>query len=161
MIDRRRRRQPLLAAVLSGCALVFGNAHAAQDATLAAMSATLRAAPVTFDVHLPLRDQADLDALLADIQDPVSPQYHHWLSRAEFDRRFAPLPAQVERVRSALQAARMTVTQQGATLHVNASADNVERLFSAPLAVDLHEGANAKLAVAGPLQLPAALRDSG
>ncbi|WNJ29075.1 S53 family peptidase [Xanthomonas translucens pv. translucens] len=158
---RRRRRQPLLAAVLSGCALVFGNAHAAQDATLAAMSATLRAAPVTFDVHLPLRDQAGLDALLADIQDPVSPQYHHWLSRAEFDRRFAPLPEQVERVRSALQAARMTVTQQGATLHVNASADNVERLFSAPLAVDLHEGANAKLAVAGPLQLPAALRDSG
>ncbi|WP_081274875.1 S53 family peptidase [Xanthomonas graminis] len=160
MIDRSRR-QPLLAAVLSGCALVFGNAHAAQDATLAAMSATLRTAPVTFDVHLPLRDQAGLDALLADIHDPVSRQYHHWLSRAEFERRFAPLPAQVERVRSALQAAHMAVTQQGATLHVSASADNVERLFSAPLAVDLHEGANARLAVAGALQLPAALRDSG
>ncbi|UKE72961.1 S53 family peptidase [Xanthomonas graminis] len=160
MIDRSRR-QTLLAAVLSGCALVFGTAHAAQDATLAAMSATLRAAPVTFDVQLPLRDQAGLDALLADIQDPVSPQYHHWLSRAEFEHRFAPLPAQVERVRSALQAAHMTVTQQGASLHVSASADNVERLFSAPLAVDLHEGANAKLAVAGALQLPAALRDSG
>ncbi|CTP93056.1 S53 family peptidase [Xanthomonas graminis] len=160
MIDHSRR-QTLLAAVLSGCALVFGTAHAAQDATLAAMSATLRAAPVTFDVQLPLRDQAGLDALLADIQDPVSPQYHHWLSRAEFEHRFAPLPAQVERVRSALQAAHMTVTQQGASLHVSASADNVERLFSAPLAVDLHEGANAKLAVAGALQLPAALRDSG
>ncbi|UKE69222.1 S53 family peptidase [Xanthomonas cerealis pv. cerealis] len=160
MIDRSRR-QPLLAAVLSGCALVFGNAYAAQDATLAAMSATLRTAPVTFDVHLPLRDQAGLDALLAAIQDPVSSQYHHWLSRAEFERRFAPLPAQVESVRSALQAAHMAVTQQGATLHVSASADNVERLFSAPLAVDLHEGANARLAVAGALQLPAALRDSG
>ncbi|CTP91562.1 protease [Xanthomonas translucens pv. poae] len=160
MIDRSRR-QPLLAAVLSGCALVFGTAHAAQDATLAAMSATLRAAPVTFDVQLPLRDQAGLDALLADIHDPVSPQYHHWLSRPEFERRFAPLSAQVERVRAALQAAHMTVTQQGATLHVNASADTVERLFSAPLTVDLHKGANARLAVAGPLQLPAALRDSG
>jgi subtilase family serine protease len=157
----RSRRQPLLAAVLSGCALVFGTAHAAQDATLAAMSATLRAAPVTFDVQLPLRDQAGLDALLADIQDPVSPNYHHWLSRPEFERRFAPLPAQVERVRSALQAAHMTVVQQGANLHVNASADTVERLFSAPLTVDLHKGANARLAVAGPLQLPAALRDSG
>ena len=160
MIDRSRR-QPLLAAVLSGCALVFGNAHAAQDATLAAMSATLRAAPVTFDVHLPLRDQAGLVALLADIKDPVSPQYHHWLSRAEFERRFAPLPAQVEHVRSALQAAHIAVTQQGATLHVNASADNVERLFSVPLTVVLHEGGHAKLAAAGPLQLPAALRESG
>ncbi|WP_081004929.1 S53 family peptidase, partial [Xanthomonas graminis] len=157
----RIRRQPLLATVLSGCALVFGNAHAAQDATLAAMSATLRAAPVTFDVQLPLRDQDGLDALLADIHDPVSPQYHRWLSRTDFERRFAPLPAQVDRVRSALQAAHMTVVQQGASLHVSASADNVERLFSAPLAVDLHEGANAKLAVAGTLQLPAALRDSG
>ncbi|MBD7923713.1 S53 family peptidase [Xanthomonas bonasiae] len=163
MIDRIRR-QPLLAAALSGCALVFGSAHAAQDATdatLAAMSATLRSAPVSFDVHLPLRDQAGLDALLANIQDPVSPQYHHWLSRAEFERRFAPLPAQVDRVRAALQAAHMTVTQQGASLHVSASADNVERLFSAPLAVDLPEGGHARLAAAGTLQLPAALRDSG
>ncbi|MBB4127741.1 subtilase family serine protease [Xanthomonas translucens] len=160
MIDRIRR-QPLLAAALSGCALVFGNAHAAQDTTLAALSASLRTAPVSFDVHLPLRDQAGLDALLADIQDPVSPQYHHWLSRAEFERRFAPLPAQVERVRSALQAAHMTVTQQGASLHVSASADNVERLFAAPLSVDLPEGGHAKLATAGTLQLPAALRESG
>ncbi|MFC6841147.1 S53 family peptidase [Xanthomonas theicola] len=160
MIDRIRRR-PLLAAVLSGGMLVFGSAHAVQDATLAAMSATLRAAPVTFDVHLPLRDEVDLEALLADIQDPLSPQYHHWLSSAEFERRFAPLPAQVERVRSALQAAHMSVAQQGATLHASASADNVERLFSTPLAVDLPEGGHAKLAAAGTLQLPAALRESG
>ncbi|MFC3654177.1 S8/S53 family peptidase [Xanthomonas hyacinthi] len=159
MIDCLRRR-PLLAAALSGCALLFGNAHAAQDATLAAMSATLRTVPVTFDVHLQLRDEAVLDALLADTQDPLSPQFHKWLSRAEFARRFAPLPAQVERVRSALQAAHMTVVQQGASLHVSASADNVERLFSVPLALDMPEGGHARLAAVGPLQLPAALRDS-
>lgn len=160
MIDRRRHR-PVLATALSGLVLAFGTAHAAQDATLAAMSARLRTAPVSFDVQLPLRDQAGLDALLADIQDPVSPQYHHWLSRAEFERRFAPLPAQVERVRAALQAAHMTVAQQGAALHVTASADNVERLFAAPLSLELQQGSQARLTTSSELQLPAALRDSG
>ncbi|MBO9882902.1 S53 family peptidase [Xanthomonas sp. D-109] len=161
MLDRIRRR-PLLAAVLSASLLCsLGTANAAPDASIAAMTATLRSAPVTFDVHLPLRDQAGLDALLADIQDPVSPQYHHWLTPAEFQRRFAPAPTQIAQVRAALQAAHMNVVEQGATLHVSASADNVERLFAVPLTAEVQQGTQARLAAAAPLQLPAALRDTG
>ncbi|WP_295912799.1 S53 family peptidase [uncultured Xanthomonas sp.] len=161
MLDRIRRR-PLLAAVLSASLLcALGTANAVPDASIAAMTATLRAAPVNFDVHLPLRDQAGLDALLADIQDPVSPQYHHWLTPAEFQRRFAPAPAQVAQVRAALQAAHMNVTEQGNTLHVSASANNVERLFAVPLTAEVQQGSQAHLAAAAPLQLPAVLRDSG
>ncbi|MCW0367067.1 hypothetical protein NB699_002050 [Xanthomonas sacchari] len=151
MLDRIRRR-PLLAAVLSASLLcALGTANAVPDASIAAMTAMLRAAPVNFDVHLPLRDQAGLDALLADIQDPVSPQYHHWLTPAEFQRRFAPAPAQVAQVRAALQAAHMNVTEQGNTLHVSASANNVERLFSVPLTAEVQQGSQAHLAAAGPL----------
>ncbi|AVQ05731.1 TPA: S8/S53 family peptidase [Xanthomonas vasicola pv. zeae] len=156
----RTRCLPLLAAVL----FALSSANAATtvpDAQIDAMTASLRAAPVSFDVHLPSRDQAALDALLADIQDPLSPQYHKWLSAAEFQRRFGPAPAQLAQVRAALQAAHMTVVQQGPTLHVSATADSVERLFAAPLVADLKAGQQVRLAAAAPLQLPAALRANG
>ncbi|WP_045726711.1 S53 family peptidase [Xanthomonas sp. GPE 39] len=165
MIDRMPHRR-LLTTVLSAAMLMCSGAQAAQNgalqnADLDALTSALRVAPVNFDVHLPLRDEAGLDALLADIEDPQSPQYHHWLKPDEFERRFGPTPAQVAKARAALEGAHMTVTQQGATLHVSASANNVERLFAAPLTVDLQAGKQIRLAAASPLQLPAALRDSG
>ncbi|QBG93449.1 MULTISPECIES: S53 family peptidase [Xanthomonas] len=163
MLDRIRRR-PLLAVVLSASLAAGGAANAAPpvpEAKLAAMTATLRAAPVSFDVHLPSRDQAGLDAFLAEVQDPLSPQHHKWLSADEFQRRFGPAPAQLAQVRAALQAAHMRVVQQGPTLHVSANADGVERLFAAPLVADLKAGQPARLAAAAPLQLPAALRANG
>ncbi|KGR41530.1 peptidase S53 [Xanthomonas vasicola] len=64
-------------------------------------------------------------------------------------------------MRAALQAAHMTVVQQGPTLHVSANADSVERLFAAPLVADLKAGQQVRLAAAAPLQLPAALRANG
>jgi subtilase family serine protease len=163
MLDRIRHR-PLLAVALSATLAAVGIANAATtvpEAKLAAMTATLRAAPVSFDVHLPSRDQAGLDALLAEIQDPLSPQHHKWLSPAEFQRRFGPAPAQLAQVQAALQAAHMRVVQQGATLHVSANADSVERLFATPLVADLKAGQQARLAAAAPLQLPAALHANG
>src|SRR5208337_4937442 len=39
---------------------------------------------------LALRNQADLDKLLADQQTPGSSEYQHWLTPKEFDARFAP-----------------------------------------------------------------------
>jgi len=163
MLDRIRCR-PLLAGALSASLLVLGSATAATTVPAAhidAVTASLRAAPVSFDVHLPLRDQAGLDALLAQIQDPLSPQYHKWLSAADFQRRFGPAPAQLAQVRAALQAEHMHVVQQGASLHVSANADNVERLFATPLVADLKAGRQARLAATAPLQLPVALRASG
>ncbi|WP_045767027.1 S53 family peptidase [Xanthomonas albilineans] len=162
----RMPHQRLLTMVLSAAILLYSGAQAAQNPTLQnrtldAMTTALRAAPVTFDVHLPLRDQAGLDALLAEMQDPQSPHYHQWLKPEEFASRFGPLPAQVAQVRAALEGAHMTVTQQGETLHVSASADDVERLFAVSLTADLQAGKRDRLASDSPLQLPAPLRDSG
>ena len=42
---------------------------------------------------LPLRDAAELTNLLADIYNPASPQYHHYLTSKEFAARFGPTPA--------------------------------------------------------------------
>jgi subtilase family serine protease len=42
-----------------------------------------------FAIHLPLRNQAELDQLLHDLYDPRSPSYHKYVSVAEFTNRFA------------------------------------------------------------------------
>ncbi len=46
--------------------------------------------PLTMSVTLALRNQAQLEQLLADQQNPASPEYHRWLTREEFAARFGP-----------------------------------------------------------------------
>ena len=41
-------------------------------------------------VYLAPRNRAKLDRLLDEQQDPASPDYHRWLSAAEYERRFGP-----------------------------------------------------------------------
>ncbi|HMK30731.1 MAG TPA: protease pro-enzyme activation domain-containing protein [Terriglobales bacterium] len=41
-------------------------------------------------IMLPLRNQAELTALLSRLYDPSSPDYHHFLSVAEFTEQFGP-----------------------------------------------------------------------
>jgi subtilase family serine protease len=53
---------------------------------------------VVFSVWLGWRDQAGLDDLLAEQQDPASARYHRWLSPQEFRSRFAPQERDVKRV---------------------------------------------------------------
>ena len=53
---------------------------------------------VVFSVWLGWRNGAQLDALLADQQDPSSPGYHRWLSSRQFRDRFAPDEHEVKQV---------------------------------------------------------------
>jgi subtilase family serine protease len=48
---------------------------------------------LNMEVTLAVRDRASLDQLIADQQNPGSPQYHRWLTPAEFAARFGPRPA--------------------------------------------------------------------
>jgi subtilase family serine protease len=65
---------------------------------------------VEFHVHLPLRNQSQLDQLLTQLHDSKSPQYQQWLTPAEFMRRFGPTAADLARVQSSLEAHGFTVT---------------------------------------------------
>src|ERR1700675_2987823 len=49
-------------------------------------------------VVLAVHDQAKLDQLLADQQNPSSSQYHRWLTPAQFNQRFGPTRAQTNAV---------------------------------------------------------------
>jgi kumamolisin len=50
------------------------------------------------DLVLPLRDPAGLKGFLADVYNPESPNFRHWLTPAEFTARFGPTQAQYDEV---------------------------------------------------------------
>ena len=55
-------------------------------------------AKVVFSVWIGWRDQAQLQQLLADQQNPASPDYQRWLSPAQVRSRFAPARDEVKQV---------------------------------------------------------------
>jgi subtilase family serine protease len=54
-------------------------------------------------IRFALRNQAALDKLLLDLQNPASPHYHHWLKTGEFARRFGPSKSEVKAVEAWLK----------------------------------------------------------
>jgi subtilase family serine protease len=98
-----------------------GNPPAAED--LAAAGATSALAParnLSMRVVMALRNQPELTQLLADLQDPSSPDYHHWLTPGEFTARFGPTPDDLAQVSAWL-------TQQGFTVTSASAADRLVR----------------------------------
>lgn len=53
---------------------------------------------LTLALSLPLREAAALTNLLREIYDPTSPQFHRYLTPAEFAERFGPTPADYAKV---------------------------------------------------------------
>ena len=60
-------------------------------------------------VTLNLRNKAELDAIVKQINDKNSVQYHKWLSREEFAARFAPTAADAKAVQDFLRANNLKV----------------------------------------------------
>jgi subtilase family serine protease len=61
-------------------------------------------------LHLPLRNQAELEQLLERLYDPQSPDYHHFLSVQEFTEEFGPTQQDYDAVVHFAQANGLTVT---------------------------------------------------
>ncbi|MFE9422385.1 protease pro-enzyme activation domain-containing protein [Kitasatospora sp. NPDC006697] len=61
-------------------------------------------------VALKLRDTAGLDAFLAQVSDPKSPQYGHYLTPEQFADRYAPTQADTAKVVAFLKAHGLTAT---------------------------------------------------
>ncbi|RSD19313.1 S53 family peptidase [Amycolatopsis eburnea] len=58
--------------------------------------------PITAALSLKLHDQQALEKFLADVQNPASPQYHRFLTPAQFNARFGPTQADVDKAVSFL-----------------------------------------------------------
>jgi subtilase family serine protease len=66
--------------------------------------------PLRMQIYLAARNQAQLDELSDQLQDPTSPQYHHWLTPAQFAQRFGPTDEDVAEITQWLTAQGFTVT---------------------------------------------------
>ncbi|WP_080970826.1 S53 family peptidase [Burkholderia cepacia] len=127
--------------------LTFGTAatgHAAQVLTrhVRAGADVGVAAPVidvladrrmVLDVVLPLRDQKGLDAFVADVTNPLSPDFRHYLAPAEFSARFGPTRTDYDTTVQYLVAHGLTVTGgslDGMDVQVTGPASAVEAAFN-------------------------------
>jgi subtilase family serine protease len=90
------------------------------------------------------RHQDQLNKLLADQQDPKSPQYHQWLTAQEFVERFGVTPQEFEKVSDWLKREGFQVTggSPGAgIIQFNASVLTIARTFSTRLSRFSADGA--------------------
>jgi len=89
-----------------------------------------------FEVALPMRNQDARDALLHAIYDPASPQYRHYLSVAEFTRRFGPSAHDYTTAVSYFQSSGLSVTALSANRYIielDGSIAAIEKVFHVKL----------------------------
>lgn len=68
------------------------------------------ARPLTMAMTLKLRNRGALDQLLAEQQDPSSPNYHRWLTPNQFAAQFGPTAADLQTAEDWLAAQGFTIT---------------------------------------------------
>ena len=81
-------------------------------------------------IGLQIRNSAELDQLLKDLQDKESPQFHKWLTSGEYNQRFAPLQLDEQQVVDWAQSQGLTITARYPSrliLDVEAPAATIEK----------------------------------
>jgi len=92
-------------AVVKGTAHPVARAQSDQGRT----DTTRRLSGVTLTFRLSPAQQADLDQLLRDQQNPASPQYHKWITPAQYAVRFGMTQSDLAKVASWAQSQGLTV----------------------------------------------------
>ena len=118
---------------------------------------------ISFEVALPLRNVDQLNDLLTALHDPASPQYHHWLTPAQFAARFGPDAATMDRVVGALRARGLSVQTHSRSLHVSGPVALVESTLGThlQLARTKTNARGTRVVSASALQLPSELKEAG
>ncbi len=81
----------------AGTVALKGN-HPPEAAKLASVGDADPNLPLSMEIRFAVRNQAELDQLLADQQNPSSPNFHKWLATGEYNQRFGPSQADVDAV---------------------------------------------------------------
>jgi subtilase family serine protease len=112
---------------------------------------------VAFSVYLPLRNQPELDGLLAQLHDKNSSQYQKWLQPSDFMQRFGPSAADLAALRTSLTAHGFAVLESNAHgLRVQGSASLISRTFSVAMQTRAENG-HVRFTTRGAPQLPSEL----
>ncbi len=149
--------------LLSG-ALAAATAALAMSVATASSAATIgnsfvnRATPIEFTVALPLRNEAELDRLIALQGDERSPVYQHYLTPEQFAARYGPSPVAINLAAAALRARGFAVGNlETQSFDVAGTVAQVEKTFGVRVEAAMR-GDGPRLVVREPLQLPAELR---
>jgi subtilase family serine protease len=92
---------------------------------------------MSLDLVLPLGDSAGLESFLADLYDPASPNFHHFLTVSEFTARFGPTQEQYEAVLQFAKVNGLAVTggsRDGMDVQVKGSVAAIEKAFHVRMA---------------------------
>jgi subtilase family serine protease len=123
--------------------------HHVREVTLNGQAKLLGRLPATqimqLDVVLPVRDQAGLDALLAGLHDPNSPDYRQYLTPAEFTERFGPSQRDYEAVVQYVQGHDLAVvggSRDGMEVQVKGAVWAIESAFHVNLLTYQHPTEN-------------------
>ena len=138
---RRMGRFSLVIAVLLLTAGVVGKAQGVltrhtREAAVNGQAQSVGRLPssqiMQLDVVLPLRDQAGLDKFLAEVYDPASPTFHHFLTVPEFTQRFGPTQADYDAVVRFAKASGFAIvggTRDGMEVQIKGPFSAVESAF--------------------------------
>lgn len=116
--------------------------------------------PVPFVLQLAGRHTNELQQVAAEVSDPTSSRYRHFLTPRQYRARFAPEPAAVATVRSVVSAAGLEVVQVSPDrtfVTVQGPAGRVGRLFSTSFGLFDVAGSLLRSPLTAPV-LPTALR---
>ncbi len=143
---RSRRSWPLVALVLAlaSATLPAASAHAADPRVVVVGTTPVPRGDVvvttpitaTFDVVVARANAAALSGFLANLYRPGSPSYRHFLSTAQFARRFGASDATVRALRDYFASYALSVgalSKGRILLHVAGSTVNIARAFDTPV----------------------------
>lgn len=117
---------------------------------------------VQFNIYLPVRDRAAVDALIAELQTPGSPAYHKWLTPAQYNEHFGPSQSLVNAVTRELAAYGLKVNQVHAhSLSVSGTVGAINAAFGTTLVAARFSSGKQGMAAATPLKLTPALASAG
>jgi len=96
-------------------ATILAGNHPDEAAEVVGEAAASASRPLAMRLTMAIRNRAELTRLLADQQNPASPQYHRWLTPDEFTGRFGPTDAELARVARWLKKKGFTVKSADAS----------------------------------------------
>jgi kumamolisin len=124
----------LAAASAPRVAVPYPTAMTPKAVALGPLEALSPDTPIAFTIALRLPDLEAAEKLLQSVSTPGDPQYHQFLTAAQFVARFAPTKAEVARVIAALGKYGLSAEQTTATtLRVSGRTADIERAFSVSL----------------------------
>jgi subtilase family serine protease len=132
------------------------------SATTDAVAGNYSNSRMQIEVALVPRDESGLTSLLSGLYTKGSATYHHWLTPAQFDARFAPAAATTDAVAKYLTESGLKVTSSGSPFLVRATgpSSHVTGAFHTALKTYKNKKGQTYFANSTPVELPSSLAGS-